>query len=158
MAKTGSHPALGTGRALEAFQRLSELPERWRETILALAGQNPDKLARSVAAAFGVLNAALSASKVQRLVVSQGKDVPAKVEEFTDPDWDVRLDAVEKLGRLVGIQPPRPGTSTASSAAGQPVTVNVVLRDVARPLLAPVVDSKSDAILDGTLDASSAQS
>lgn len=154
MGERKAHPALGSGRALAAFQALSELPAQHRDTILALAGMDPQTLGRYVRAAFGVLADGMNATKVNRLVVSQGKDVPAKVAEYVDIDTTARLTAADALLKVAGMYPSRAAGTALASAAGQPVTITVRLaHDLAPHMQAPAAIASPEPDEPGTIDA-----
>ena len=154
MGERRAHPALGSGRALAAFQALSELPAQHRDTILALAGMDPTTLGRYVRAAFGVLADGMNATKVSRLVVPQGKDVPAKVAEFVDIDTSARLTAADALLKVAGMYPSRGSVAPSASAAGQPVTITVRLaHDLAPHMQAPAALASGVPSDPGIIDA-----
>lgn len=154
MGERKSVLALGNGKALAIFEALSELPANQREAFLALAGMSPQTIARYVRAAFGVLADGMNATKVQRLVVPQGKDVPAKVAEFVDVDTSARLTAADSLLKVAGMYPSRASGTALASAPGQPVTITVRLaHDLAPHMQAPALDSNQRAIAVGTQDA-----
>lgn len=146
--------ALGSGKALAAFKALSELPDRQREALLALAGMDPMRLAAYVRTAFGVLADAMNATKVSRLVVPQGKDRAAKVAEFVDIDTSARLTAADQLLKVAGMYPSRAAGTQLASAPGQPVTITVRLaHDLAPHMQSLPAASKPDANDPGIIDA-----
>ena len=134
-----------TGKALK---KLEGLPAPFREQIMDLAGLTPSRLAKLVRGAAEALTEALQATKAQRLVVPGAKCEAATVQEWHDIDHIVRLKASDQAMALAGMYPPRSGPGASTSAPGQPVTVNIVMRDMAPHMqaLPPVATDVPDNV------------
>ena len=161
MPRAARHPALASGRALDTLKTLASAPPAIREQILALASITPRKLAKLVRKSFREMNRALAAERVQRLVVPGGKGEAASVEQFTDIDFSTRLQAADMLLKVAAIYPSRAAVTGDPSAPQGIVNVNVTFADVREPaktvpaelgtiIDVPALDSKRDAIADGT--------
>ena len=96
--------------------------------MLELAGIKPEELARSTRLVLNKFTELLEAQCVTRLVVSQGRDEPAIVQEFTDQDGALQARAAAELVDILGLKPSR---SQGLNTGGGPVSIKVTF--VERP-------------------------
>ncbi len=107
-----------------------------RAKLLELAQVNDAEQALLTRLVINKLRDLLSAKRVQRLVVNAGLNV-SEVREFVDEDGALQARASSELIALLGLQP----SKTASVTATGPMTINVTLAQ--RPTQAKVIDVKS---------------
>lgn len=105
-----------------------------RERVLAKAGLNDDNLAPAVRSAFDSAVQAVSAVKVQRLVVNRGLN-NSEVVEFIDSDYATQLRAADLIFTLTGAYP----SKSAGIAVTGPAKIVVNFRERA-PQRAEIID------------------
>lgn len=106
-----------------------ERPQTVRERRLALFGRSALEAAgfkrRDLRNALAATRRNLTATRVQRIAVSQGKDSPTVVEEFVDQDGPTQLRAAEQIYRLADALP-RASSDKSFDNARVPFVIEIV--------------------------------